>query len=102
MSSESNGDRRAARRQLVVDTNAHFGYPSALLLNESTFGYKGNLFAGVARQWNGRLGKVDNCQVGVFAAVTRDGVARAGNADLHLAETTGKQGYDSLRGAGRA
>ena len=24
---------------------------------------------GVARQWNGRLGKVDNCQVGVFAAL---------------------------------
>ena len=70
MLSESNWDRRAVRRQRVVDANAHFGYPGALLLDESAFGKKGNMSAGVARQWNGRLGKVDNCQVGVFAAVT--------------------------------
>ena len=24
----------------------------------------------MARQWNGRMGKVDNCQVGVFAALS--------------------------------
>jgi SRSO17 transposase len=87
MLSESNWDRRGVRRQLVVDANTHFGHPSALLLDESAFGKKGNMSAGVARQWNGRLGKVDNCQVGVFAAVTRDGVASVVDADLHLPET---------------
>jgi SRSO17 transposase len=87
MLSESNWDRRAVRRQRVVDANAHFGYPSALLLDESAFGKKGNMSAGVARQWNGRLGKVDNCQVGVFAAVTRDGVASVVDADLYLPKT---------------
>jgi SRSO17 transposase len=35
------------------------------------FTKKGEKSVGVARQWNGRLGKVDNCQVGVFAALAR-------------------------------
>jgi SRSO17 transposase len=90
MLSESNWDRRGVRRQLVVDANTHFGHPSALLLDESAFGKKGNMSAGVARQWNGRLGKVDNCQVGVFAAVTRDGVASVVDADLYLPEKWAK------------
>jgi len=37
-----------------------------LLLDESGFEKKGEHSVGVARQWNGRLGKVDNCQVGVL------------------------------------
>jgi SRSO17 transposase len=41
MLSESNWDRRGVRRQLVVDANTHFGYPSALLLDESAFGKEG-------------------------------------------------------------
>ena len=90
MLSESKWDRRGVRRQLVVDANTHFGHPSALLLDESAFGKKGNMSAGVARQWNGRLGKVDNCQVGVFAAVTRDGVASVVDADLYLPEKWAK------------
>ena len=44
---------------------------SCLLIDESSFVKKGNHSAGVARQWCGRLGKVDNCQVGVFAALGR-------------------------------
>jgi hypothetical protein len=43
--------------------------------------------AGVARQWNGRLGKTDNSQVGVFAAVTRKGVAALVDAELYLPES---------------
>ncbi|SBT09092.1 conserved hypothetical protein [Candidatus Accumulibacter aalborgensis] len=82
MLSESNRDRRGVRRQPVVDANAHCGYPSAQLLDESAFEKKGEMSAGVARQWNGRLGKVDNCQVGLFAAVTRDGLASVVDAEL--------------------
>ncbi|MEQ6340127.1 MAG: transposase [Gammaproteobacteria bacterium] len=40
------------------------GEQSVLLLDESAFAKKGESSAGVARQWNGRLGKVDNCQMG--------------------------------------
>lgn len=46
------------------------------VLDESGFTKKGAGSAGVARQYNGRLGKEDNCQVGVFLlGVTPDGVA---------------------------
>lgn len=46
------------------------GADSMLLIDESGFAKKGDRSVGVARQWNGRLGKVDNCQVGVFAALS--------------------------------
>jgi SRSO17 transposase len=46
------------------------------VVDESAFTKKGNKSAGVARQHNGRLGKEDNCQVGVFlTAVTPGGTA---------------------------
>lgn len=45
------------------------GTRSALIIDETAFSKKGNDSVGVARQWNGRLGKLDNCQVGVFAAL---------------------------------
>jgi len=39
-----------------------------LIFDESGFVKKGNDSAGVAKQYCGNLGKVENCQVGVFAA----------------------------------
>ena len=46
------------------------------VIDESGFAKKGTKSAGVARQHNGRLGKEDNCQVGVFLiGVTPAGVA---------------------------
>lgn len=48
------------------------------IVDESGFAKKGDQSAGVARQHNGRLGKEDNCQVGVFLV----GVAPGGSALL--------------------
>jgi SRSO17 transposase len=46
------------------------------VIDESGFAKKGDHSAGVGRQYNGRLGKQDNCQVGVFlVGVTPDGSA---------------------------
>src|SRR5256714_3227965 len=46
------------------------------VVDESGFAKKGDHSAGVARQHNGRLGKEDNCQVGVFlVGVTPVGTA---------------------------
>lgn len=42
---------------------------AALIIDESSFLKKGNSSVGVQRQWSGRAGKVENCQVGVFAAL---------------------------------
>ena len=53
-------------RNLVV---SDFGSPNgALIFDESGFAKKGKESIGVGRQYCGNLGKVDNCQVGVFAA----------------------------------
>ena len=49
---------------------------AVLVVDGSGFAKKGNASCGVARQWCGRLGKVENCQVGVFLAyVTAEGYA---------------------------
>ena len=86
MLSESAWDRRGVRRQLIADANAHFGHAGALVIDESAFAKKGDMSAGVARQWNGRLGKTDNSQVGVFAAMARGGVAALVEGELYVPE----------------
>lgn len=60
--------------QVVAD---EMGEPDGVLrLDERGFRKKGTDSAGVARQYCGTLGKVDNCQVGVFAAyASRQGYA---------------------------
>ena len=61
-------------RSLVNDD---LGSPDgALIFDESGFVKKGQDSVGVARQYCGTIGKVDNCQVGVFAAyVSEQGYA---------------------------
>jgi SRSO17 transposase len=57
------------------------------VIDESGFAKKGTHSAGVARQYNGRLGKEDNCQVGVFlVGVTPDGSAMLDH-QLYLPES---------------
>lgn len=55
-----------------------------LLVDESSFSKKGKKSVGVARQWNGRLGKVDNCQVGVFTVLGRDAYTNVTDFRLFL------------------
>jgi SRSO17 transposase len=57
--------------QIALDANQLIGgdADSCLIVDESAFGKKGDQSVGVSRQWNGRLGKIDNCQVGVYAAL---------------------------------
>jgi SRSO17 transposase len=61
------------------------GEPDGVIVfDPSAFAKKGTKSVGVARQWCGRLGKVENCQVGVFTAyVSRKGHALV-NTRLYL------------------
>lgn len=63
------------------------GDPAGILvLDPSCFEKKGTESVGVARQWNGRRGKVDNCQKGVFLGyVSPQGAALIDRA-LYLPE----------------
>ena len=60
------------------------GSDNMLLVDESAFSKKGKSSVGVARQYNGRLGKVDNCQVGVFASLSLGKRATLVGARLYL------------------
>lgn len=70
------------------DTNRLIGgqNDSFLVVDESAITKKGTASVGVARQWNGRLGKVDNCQVGVFAALARKERVTLVDTRLYLPE----------------
>ena len=47
----------------------NLGHPAAVLVADETgFLKKGRKSAGVARQYTGTAGRVENCQVGVFLA----------------------------------
>jgi SRSO17 transposase len=39
-----------------------------LIIDDTGFVKKGTISAGVGRQYTGTSGKIDNCQIGVFAA----------------------------------
>ena len=71
--SESEWDTRAVLDQVAREADRHLGgsEDSCLLLDETSFQKKGESSAGVERQWSGRLGKVENCQVAVFASLTQ-------------------------------
>jgi SRSO17 transposase len=60
-------DDEAVMVELRHHVAEELGDPEAVLVVDSSgFPKKGTASCGVARQWCGRLGKKDNCQVGVF------------------------------------
>jgi len=62
-------DHRPLMTELVRQVGQSLGQADAVLVfDPSAFPKKGNESVGVQRQWCGRLGKVDNCQVGVYMA----------------------------------
>jgi SRSO17 transposase len=59
--------------ELTGQIAATIGRPDAVLVfDPSAFPKKGTASVGVQRQWCGRLGKLDNCQVGIFLGYVGD------------------------------
>ncbi len=74
----------AELRRHVAD---ELGDPDGVLIVDgSGFPKKGTASCGVARQWCGRLGKRDNCQVGVFLCYAARGGHVALDRRLYLTE----------------
>jgi SRSO17 transposase len=91
--------RDAVRRHVV----AHLGDPGAVLaVDETGFLKKGTMSAGVARQYTGTAGRVENCQVGVFLAYAAGDRSRALiDRELYLPEKW-TSGRDRCRRPGSA
>ena len=67
-------DDAAVMAELRRHVAEELGDPQAVLVVDSSgFAKKGTASCGVARQWCGRLGKLDNCQVGVFLGYAAPG-----------------------------
>jgi SRSO17 transposase len=60
-------DADAVRDELVGYLSEHLGDPDGVLIvDETGFLKKGTRSAGVARQYSGAAGRIENCQIGVF------------------------------------
>lgn len=76
---------------VMAELRAHVGEELAtpdgvVVVDGSAFPKKGTGSCGVARQWCGRLGKVDSCQVGVFLAYAASGGYAPLDRRLYLPE----------------
>ena len=84
-------DHQPLMRTLAVDVGKDLGEPDGVIVfDPSAFPKKGDKSVGVGKQWCGRLGKLENCQVGVYMAyVTRKEHAIV-NERLYLPEEWAK------------
>lgn len=82
--SDSPWDHGALMAEVARETEGLLGghRDTALYLDETSFAKKGDASVGVQRQYCGRLGKLENCQVGVFACLGRG--ERAALIDFRL------------------
>lgn len=87
--SESTWSARAVMDDVASDTDRLFrGFETVcLLIDESAHTKKGDKSVGVARQYSGQLGKVDNCQVAVYAALSADKYYSLIDTRLYLPES---------------
>jgi SRSO17 transposase len=66
-------DHKPLVDELNRQVAAALGRPDAVLVfDPSAFPKKGDASVGVQRQWCGRLGKVENCQVGLYLGYVTD------------------------------
>jgi SRSO17 transposase len=80
-------DDEAVMAEVRVHVREDLAEPDGVVVVDgSAFPKKGTESCGVGRQWCGRLGKVDNCQVGVFLAYAAKGAYAPLDRRLYLPE----------------
>jgi len=67
------GPRVIKQARLEIATHGHFASGGVLIGDESADARGGKVLVGGSRQYNGRLGKVDLSQVGVFLSLAKEG-----------------------------
>lgn len=87
--SSSPWDHRALLGDVARDASETIGddTETGLFLDETSFLKKGESSVGVQRQWSGRAGKIENCQVGVFACLGRKDEFALIDFQLYLPES---------------
>ena len=69
--SRASWDADALRDELIRYASDHLGSKnSALIVDETGFLKKGKKSVGVQRQYSGTAGRIENCQIGVFLALS--------------------------------
>lgn len=91
------GPKLIKQVRLDVTTHPHFESGSMLIGDESADDRNGKVVAGGSRQYNGRLGKVDNCQVGVFLSIANKGKHNWIDGELFLPEKWFDKDHAQLR-----
>jgi SRSO17 transposase len=78
-------DHKPIWETLAGQVGEDLGEPDGVIVfDPSAFAKKGTQSVGVIRQWCGRLGKIENCQVGVFMAYVSCQEHALVNARLYL------------------
>ena len=83
---QSPWDERVVRASLARRMCAEIA-PAAWIIDDTGFVKKGNCSVGVARQYSGTLGRVDNCQVGVSVNAATDEASCPLNWRIFLPES---------------
>ena len=79
------GNDDALLDEFVDQVANAMGSPNGILvLDPTAFAKKGKMSVGVERQWCGRYGKVDNCQVAIFLAYVASGEFLLVDRQLYL------------------
>ena len=86
------GEGRFEDAPILAELQSHvaeeMGDPAGILIGDpSCFEKKGKDSVGVQRQWNGRRGKVDNCQKGCFLGYVSPGGAALIDRRLYLPQS---------------
>ena len=83
--------------QQDITLHPHFQEESILIIDESADEKAGEHSAGAGRQHNGRLGKIEMSQVGVFLSLTKEGYHNWIDGELYFPEKWFTEAYAAKR-----